>query len=414
MKLFKYFLAILALLPLALVAQEVLTPNSCITCHENLDGPLANPVKQVQQSVHNHRQLSCVGCHGGDANAEDAEAAMSSAKNFVGRPSPVQKLKMCSKCHSDASFMRTFNPSIPIDQYERYLTSKHGQLLAEGDRRVATCISCHGSHDIRKVNDPLSSVYPTKLADQCGHCHADQQYMLPYKISTTQLQEFKRSIHGINLYQLGDLSAPTCNDCHGNHGAIPPGVTSIANVCGLCHAVQSEYFYSSRHKVAFDQAGISECEACHGNHGIHITSDAMLGVGEQAICSQCHEEGSRGYSTAKSMRAMIDSLTTSIKLADSLQQRARRAGVALKDDKMQLANAKDALVQARALVHSFSIIKVNDKIVLGKNAVAEAVQIGNEALKELNHRRKLLALMVVLTLLVAGCLILYIREYHRH
>ena len=38
----------------------------------------------------------------------------------------------------------------------------------------------------------------------------------------------------------GDASAPTCNSCHGNHGAAPPEVGSVANVCGTCHATFAE------------------------------------------------------------------------------------------------------------------------------------------------------------------------------
>ena len=49
----------------------------------------------------------------------------------------------------------------------------------------------------------------------------------------------------------GDLSAPTCTTCHGNHGATPPGFASVANVCSTCHVFQAQLFDSSPHKEAF-------------------------------------------------------------------------------------------------------------------------------------------------------------------
>jgi predicted CXXCH cytochrome family protein len=409
----KQIILILAMLPIILWAQGTNTPNSCISCHENLEDALATPAKETPLSVHRHAELSCAGCHGGDPTADDAEMAMSRAKGFIGRPSLSQVPGVCSKCHSNAAFMRNYNPNEPVDQYERYLTSKHGQRWSKGDHLVAVCTSCHGVHDIRHVNDPESSVYPTKLADRCGRCHADADYMKPYSIATDQLQEYKGSVHGRSMYEKGDLGAPTCNDCHGNHGAMPPGIKSIANVCGLCHAVQAEYFSSSPHKVAFDEAGLSECEVCHGNHGIHPASDAMLGVGEGAVCIECHDESSTGYAAAKEMRATIDRLGQSIQWADSLQNRAQKAGVAVKDDQLQLVNARNQLTQARAHIHTFTTSQVTAAADKGMVASDAAVQIGQEALKELGHRRNLLVLLVVLTLLAAGFLILYIRE-HQH
>lgn len=413
MKLLKQTIFIVAMLPMILWAQGTSAPNSCISCHGNLQDELAAPAREIPQSVHRHPELSCAGCHGGDAKAEDAELAMSRARGFIGRPSLLQVPRLCAKCHSDATLMRNYNPNEPVDQYDLYLTSKHGERWLKGDHQVAVCTSCHGVHDIRKVNDPQSSVYPSKLADQCGRCHADAEYMKPYSIATDQLQEYKGSVHGKSLYEKGDLGAPTCNDCHGNHGAIPPGIKSIANVCGLCHAVQAEYFSASPHKVAFDEAGLSECEVCHGNHGIHPASDAMLGVGEGAVCIDCHDESSGGYAAAKEMRAAIDRLSQSIQTADSLQNRARKAGVAVKDDQLQLVTARNQLTQARAHIHTFAASQVTAAADKGMASGGEAIKIGQSALQELQHRRNLLVLLVVLTLLAAGFLMLYIREHDR-
>ncbi len=70
----------------------------------------------------------------------------------------------------------------------------------------------------------------------------------------------------LHLLEKGDLSSPSCNDCHGNHGAVPPGVESISKVCGTCHVLNMELFEQSPHKKAFDENDYPECESCHGNH----------------------------------------------------------------------------------------------------------------------------------------------------
>ncbi len=387
--------------------------NTCVSCHQQQDPPLSTPVEQMKGSVHDHPQLGCVGCHGGDASEENPELSMSRKEGFVGKPSASGIPKLCAKCHSNATYMRNFNPNISVDQYERYLTSQHGLLLAKGDMKVAVCTSCHGIHDIKRADDPTTLVFPTNIADLCGRCHANGDYMKGYSIKTSQVNDYKTSVHARMLYEKGDLSAPTCNDCHGNHGAMPPGIASIANVCGTCHFVQADHFSSSPHKPAFDELGISECEACHGNHAIQSASDKMIGDNEPATCIQCHDPGSKGYEAALLMRTAIDNLSAKIALADSLFGKAHRAGVEIGDESLLLPNAKDALIQARVLVHTFSSNKVSESTASGLKAADQAVLVGQQALKEVGHRRQLLALMVVLTLLVAGFLVFYIRARER-
>ena len=78
----------------------------------------------------------------------------------------------------------------------------------------------------------------------CGECH-DKDYV----------RAFRTSVHGQGLLKMGLIVAPSCNDCHGNHGAAPPGVASVGNVCGTCHALIAERFRNSSHAPAFAAAG---------------------------------------------------------------------------------------------------------------------------------------------------------------
>ena len=86
--------------------------------------------------------------------------------------------------------MRRYNPSLRVDQVAEYYTSVHGKRLREQkDQKVATCASCHVPHSIRPPNDSRSSVHPLRVADTCGSCHANKDYMAPYKIPTDQVEK---------------------------------------------------------------------------------------------------------------------------------------------------------------------------------------------------------------------------------
>ncbi len=206
--------------------------DSCVTCHAAMDdGPKA-PATLIKNDVHIAHGLSCADCHGGDRASDDPEASMSRAKGFKGKPARRDIPKFCGSCHGNPDYMRRFAPRERVDQLELYQTSVHGKRLAAGDENVATCIDCHSVHDIRAVKDSMSPVYPLHVAETCSRCHSDTHRMASYKIPTDQFTEYRDSVHGQALLKRGDLSAPNCASCHGNHGAKPPQVESVADVCG--------------------------------------------------------------------------------------------------------------------------------------------------------------------------------------
>ncbi len=410
MKTYRIVLVLILLTGYFAAGQE----NHCITCHQELDASLALPVSEMKDGVHFLSGILCNDCHGGDPTTDDPELSMDPAKGFVGTPQFKDIAILCAGCHSDAVYMRKFNPNVSTEQYSRYQTSQHGILQAQGDIKVATCTSCHGVHNIKKVSDPTATVYPVNLADQCGKCHADKEYMQEYGIDTQQLEHYKNSVHAKMLYDQGDIGAPTCNDCHGNHGATPPGITSIAYVCGNCHMIQQEYFTASPHKTGFDEMGFSECGECHGNHDIQQTNDEMLGVDEPALCINCHDSDSDGYAVAMKLRTDIDSLKAVIGIAEKMIFDAQKAGVEVVDEEMNLAKAQESLVHYRTMIHTFSKEKVNETFKAGLESSDNAYKIGQQALKELSNRRILLIIMVLLTLLVATLLIFYIKQKENH
>ncbi|RMF66819.1 MAG: hypothetical protein D6743_05835 [Calditrichaeota bacterium] len=385
--------------------------SSCVVCHLEAGEELAVPVEGMKHDVHARQGLSCADCHGGDPTVgfEDPDLAMDPAKGYIGAPSRNQIPQFCARCHSDPNYMRRFNPRVATDQYDRYKTSVHGKLLAKGETRVATCVDCHGVHGIRDARDSRSSVYPLNIPQTCGKCHADPDYMKDFGIPTDQVAQYRQSVHGVALLKKGDTAAPACNDCHGNHGATPPGAPSIAYICGQCHLNNSELFLKSPHRAAFEELDLPECETCHGNHDVQPPHDDMLGIGEQSVCVECHEEDSRGYQVAAVMSEQIERLKKKISVADSLVTRAERAGMEVSEAKFHIKDARDALIKTRTIIHSLSDEQTKSTAGKGMTFAEQALEMGQAALAELSFRRRGLAFSVVFILVLAAGLYLKIK-----
>ena len=370
--------------------------DSCMTCHSAMEEGTKGPATLIKNDVHIAHGLSCADCHGGDRTSDDPTVAMNKAKGFKGKPARTAIPKFCASCHAKPDIMRKFAPSERVDQYELYQTSVHGKRLAAGDANVATCIDCHSVHDIRAVKDSMSPVYPLHVADTCSRCHSDKVKMAPYKIPTNQFDEYRASVHWEAMTKRGDLSAPSCASCHGNHGAKPPQVESVAAVCGTCHVLFETLYEKSVHKAVFSGAGGGGgCIVCHSNHGIHQPSTAML-VGPNAVCSGCHDAGSAPARTAAQMAAWIDGLDRALKQSESVLARAEEYGMEVSEAQVRLIDGRENLVKARLALHAIDPAEMKNPIDAGMVVAGETRAAGQAALREKDFRRWGLAVSVLL------------------
>ncbi len=395
----------------AAAQEQEAAEDNCRACHLVLgDERLSSPARAFSSDIHAARGFGCVACHGGDAT-DPGVASMDPAEGFLAKPGREQVAEFCGRCHSNAEFMRRYNPSIRVDQVAEYASSVHGRRLIEsGDPKTATCVSCHPAHSIRPPSDPLSSVNPLNVPATCASCHADAEYMEPYRIATDQHERYQQSVHWEAMAEGGDLSAPTCNDCHGNHGAAPPGISWVGNVCGQCHSVMADLFAQSRHARTFALLGVPGCATCHNNHDITRPGDGLLGLGEGAVCARCHTSGDAGGQVASAMRSLIDSLATAYHVADSLLERAEDAGMEVSRPQFELAGASTALISARAAVHSFNVIAVKNEVDSGLEIAAAARVAGEQATARLQFRRMGLAVSVIIIVALILGLLLKIRQ----
>ncbi len=384
--------------------------DQCITCHleeEELPEDIHN------DDIHLQTGLSCSGCHGGDASIDDMDEAMSAAKGFVGVPSKSEIPQFCGKCHSNISFMREYQPRIPTDQVNQFNTSVHGQELRKGDTKVADCTNCHTSHGILASNDSRSTVYALNVPETCNNCHGDAEYMSKYNIRTNQFKEFAESVHGKALLEEQDTGAPACNDCHGNHGAMPPGISSISHVCGTCHVNNMKYFSSSPMAKIFKEDELHACEECHGNHEVQKTTDKMIGTDDESVCANCHDDGDKGFEVAANINNQLLQFVSAYDSAIIKQTEVQRIGMDDVEIGFLLQEGHQSLIESRTLVHTFDPEKVGLKSKEGLTKIQNAHQLAEQQIVDYGVRRKGFGIATIFITILVVALYFKIREIEK-
>jgi predicted CXXCH cytochrome family protein len=237
--------------------------------------------------------------------------------------------------------------------------------------------------------------------------------MKAYGIPADQFAKYNTSVHHDALMVRGDLSAPTCTTCHGNHGAVPPGVDKVQNVCANCHVFQAQMYEKSSHKAAFDAAGLPGCVVCHSNHGIHMPSDAMLGTGPQGVCMQCHKAGDKCDQARVNIQSGLMKLDAAITQADQTLSVAESSGMDVSEARLAQSQARDALIKARVTIHTYQESLVDQDVQAGLKIAAKDEQSGKDAMVERNQRRIGLGICLIAIAIMLAGLLMFIRKIER-
>ena len=205
----------------------------CGNCHED-------QALDRQESIHarliaagKFEAASCADCHGShDVEWADPE------KHEVDR---MQMVDACGQCHSTIA-----------DEYKQ---SIHGQEAAKGNEDVPTCSNCHPAHQIL---DPRSPEFRLNSPQLCGKCHADEELMSKYDISTDVFDTYVTDFHGttVAIFEATEPEVVTnkavCSDCHGAHLILPPTdenssvmSANLVKTCQRCHPDANESFTAS-------------------------------------------------------------------------------------------------------------------------------------------------------------------------
>ncbi len=202
----------------------------CKRCHIQNYVATLDSTHQQALAAGNHQAAVCTDCHG----AHDIDAPSQ----------PLSKVpEMCQRCHSEI--------------FDRYEQSVHGAaLLGDGDPFVPTCTDCHGVHDLEGPS--FEEGFHLFSPDICAQCHADEDLMTRYGVSTHVFDTYISDFHGTTVVLFEKISPdqetnkPVCIDCHGVHDmrkVDDPESTVIKEnlllTCQKCHPDATSNFPTS-------------------------------------------------------------------------------------------------------------------------------------------------------------------------
>jgi cytochrome b subunit of formate dehydrogenase len=272
---------------------EPLSNQDCLDCHTDptttrrVRGevvPMALfPTNSFLKSV--HAKLNCTDCHEG-------------IKELV-HPSGLPPAQ-CVSCHKDEAKL--------------YADSIHGMSKAMGASAAASCVDCHGSHDIQPVKQADSPVFKLNLPRTCAKCHSNPGITAEYRMKYPQVAtQYSDSIHGRALLQMGLILAPSCNDCHGVHNikrsvdrSSSVNHANIAATCGACHLGIEQTYNASIHGQILAKGDPSGpvCTDCHSAHQIEAPGGNHFKARSDERCGHCHQDRLAHYRETYHGKAM--------------------------------------------------------------------------------------------------------------
>jgi hypothetical protein len=250
--------------------------SACRECHDKIT---------LDDSV--HKALNCAECHRGLETREGTPPHQ--PKEAVPSPSCVT-----GSCHQEAPDAR------PGGAPAAYPDSVHGRAnLERHEPEVARCWDCHGWHSIKSLDDPESMVNRRNIPITCSRCHEDMQVVVKYNIhAESPFQEYRKSVHGLALYDKGLLDfAAVCTDCHGVHNIQGVGTAHLQTkdpaTCGKCHRLIFEEYEGSIHgrEAAKGNVDVPLCVDCHGEHTVAAPASPQAPTSKTHVadtCSTCH------------------------------------------------------------------------------------------------------------------------------
>lgn len=262
--------------------------QECSDCHLRSSSTTPPTVLRDLLAASVHTSLDCTDCHE-SISLEDLDTDARKPHGVA-----VQPVR-CGECHDEQA-----------DAYQM-----HGRLAVGTDPDIPKCWSCHGSHDVRPSDDPLSRVHQRNLPRTCESCHTNVDLAKEHEILEYEpIKLYKTSIHGQKAAN-GETEAATCIDCHAaesrrgertGHRIVSPADPAaptyrfnIPATCGRCHPRIAKEYWQGIHGQRVKRGDMTApiCTECHGEHGIRRTSDLQSPVSAArlavATCARCHE-----------------------------------------------------------------------------------------------------------------------------
>jgi hypothetical protein len=243
--------------------------TACARCHTDKYDEMLDSVHVTAMSNGNEQAAVCSDCHTGHEvqriTDEETRETLASSNRV--------SAAMCQTCHAEI--------------YDTYASSVHGAALLTGNTDVPACNDCHGAHD---TQGPSSGDFRLFSPQTCATCHADEELMAKYDISTDVFDTYVADFHGTTttLFQETgpdqSINTPVCADCHGVHNIMavsdpesPVIKDNLVSTCQQCHPNATANFsgaWLSHYRPDFEHAPL--VAAANTVYGILIP--AVLGV----------------------------------------------------------------------------------------------------------------------------------------
>jgi len=137
--------------------------ETCGTCHTAARDAFAESIHGTRLASGSAFAPTCTSCHG--------IHGIQAARGGSASTSISQVVFTCAECHEDPAVTRgTDLDGSVVESYERTF---HGMAYAHGVTDVATCVSCHGAHDVLPSSDPGARTHPSRVEATCRSCHAE-------------------------------------------------------------------------------------------------------------------------------------------------------------------------------------------------------------------------------------------------
>jgi predicted CXXCH cytochrome family protein len=230
-------------------------PLDCTDCHGRYTYPHNPPTLAGRREYNLERYTLCADCH-----QRNYENSLDSVHEVALEEGKVEAA-VCTDCHGAHDTPPPDEPRERISHtceqchseiFNTYSGSVHGEaLLQDSNPDVPTCINCHGVHNI---GDPTTVLARLNSPELCAGCHADQELMDRYDVSTEVFDTYVADFHGttVTLFAHQDPNLETnkavCFDCHGVHDIRPAddpnsGIkVNLLETCRQCHPDASENF----------------------------------------------------------------------------------------------------------------------------------------------------------------------------
>ncbi len=275
----------------------------CYLCHSSIAAEHRESIHGISLAEGINEAAQCWDCHGSHNILKvNSDSSMVYAKNLI---------TTCGKCHDNPEFIKKHSFAVK-QPGKMYSQSVHGKLVESGKMKAATCVTCHGSHDIKNRVQPGSKIASINVPATCAECHKEIT------------EEYKKSIHWIAVKK-GVRESPSCNDCHSEHSIHAINTLDKReeikkiqeNTCLQCH---QNLLLSERYGMSGKSAGNYQdsyhglassrgdkkaalCIDCHGVHKILPKDYAESTINKNNVvvtCGKCHKDATEVFAKSYS------------------------------------------------------------------------------------------------------------------